>query len=283
MSARPDFAQMRVAPTPARIRLRRVGFDDVWLVAELRRPAIPDLPPELQKIRITADFLDCVAAEGRGHVKLSFANEEPRSLPALRALLDVLAMFDAGPVDMSVYRDGALLTVAELSVPPAQEPLARPGLSLALSCLEAVAGRVAPDDLAISLIDLHAARHAILAFSDLTSAGELTADLQFAGPPAPGLETSARLIAFGSAEVGGWTFMAIVSRPITQLEMGEASLHFACGEPVVVEAMARRGTAAEQREGLETLYRATVDALGADTLELFGGDFAAMQAGLAAG
>jgi hypothetical protein len=279
VSAKPHFSQIRVLPISCRVRLRQAGAKEIWLDGELRVPNLPDLPPELFKTRITADFLDCVWAEGLGTAKVSYRREAPRTLAANRALLDALAMFDNGPVDMTVYYDGAVLNLAELSIGTGEEPLAHPSLSARLRCLELVAGQVAPQDLAISLIDLNKAGVEILRLSDLTTSTEWVVALTTEGPVGD-LDGCTDVIAYTTADVGDWTFMAIVGRSITHIESAKDKLTIALGAPRLIEGMVRRGSADQHRANLVALYRASVEAIGGGAIELFGGDFAAMQAGL---
>jgi hypothetical protein len=280
MSAKPDFASMRVHPLAGRVRLRRAGFPDIGLEAQLRLANLPDLPSELKKTRITADFLDCVSVEGKGDVKMSFSFDEPRSLAANRALLDTLAMFDAGPVDMSVYLDGGVLTVAALNLPASAKAWAQPQLSARLACLEPLVTYSAPADLALSLRDLDAAAGVdLLRLSDLTTGKGLTLHLT-CGRPVGDVSGVTHFLAYAWAEVAGWTFMALVSRPILQASVEGRALAVVCGDPQLEEGMVRRGPAAEHRASLVALYRANIQHFGAAALDLCGGDFAVLQAGL---
>ncbi|MFZ3006047.1 MAG: hypothetical protein WA047_07705 [Phenylobacterium sp.] len=278
VSAKPDFASMRVHPLPGRVRLRRAGFPDIGLEAELRLANLPDLPPELKKTRVTADFLDCVTVEGKGSVNISFSLDEPRTLSSNRALLDTLAMFDAGPVDMSVYLGGGVLTVAALNLPAAAQAWAQPQLSARLACLEPIAKYSAPADLAVSLRELDAAGGVgLLCLSDLMTGKALTAHLTCGGPIGD-VSGITRFLAYASAEVGAWTFMALVSRPVVQVRVDGDTLTMVCGNPNIEEGMVRRGSAAEHRASLVSLYSASVKQLGGAALELCGGDFATLQA-----
>jgi len=281
VSAKPDFASMRVNPIPGRVRLRRAGFLDIGLEADLRLANLPDLPAELKKTRVTADFLDCVSVEGKGDVKLSFSFDERRTLASSRALLDTLEMFDAGPVAMTVYLDGGVLTVASLNLPAQDKAWAQPELSTRLACLEPVAKYSAPANLAVSLRELDAAGGVgLLCLSDLTTGKALNANLTCGGPIGD-VSGVRRFLAYASVEVGDWTFMALVSRPILQATVDGDTLTIVCGDPHIEEGMVRRGSADEHRASLIALYRASVEQLGAAALELCDGDFAALQGELA--
>lgn len=171
--------------------------------------------------------------------------------------------------------------MAALNLPAAPKAWAQPQLSARLACLEPIAKYSAPPGLALSLRELDAAAGVgLLRLSDLTTGKALTANLTSGGPIGD-LSGVTHFLAYASAEVGDWTFMALVSRPVVQVTVEGDALTMVCGNPRIEEGLVRRGPTAEHGASLVSLYRASVKQLGSAALELCDGDFATLQAGLA--
>jgi len=68
----PNIAHLRSHPRHCRVRVRGHTGDDVWLDGQIFLPALPDLPPELLKCRVVADFLEIVADGSKNKGKVSF-------------------------------------------------------------------------------------------------------------------------------------------------------------------------------------------------------------------
>lgn len=279
LPSKPDFVSLRSHPHACRLRIRQIGFQDVWVNAELYVPGIPGLPPELQKCRVVGDFLELVFNPTEaGSAKLRFSGNEKRPIPVIRALVDVLSMAERGPIDVSIRVQEKVVLAASVSIP--QQGLAEwlNWLSPGLSCLEVVSTNVVPPDLAISVPEIVAAWDELVTFNALVAGDELSGRMTFA-EPFRFAQRPDSLLAYGYIEVGDWVFMAIAARAILRFQVNDAELAFSCGGPRIVEALVRRGKTAEHLDELIVLYRAAMRAPGEGVpLELCGGDFHAIAA-----
>jgi hypothetical protein len=103
----PDFARIQSHPQPCRVRIRGAAGSDFWLDGNLFSPVLPNLPTELRKIRIVADFIEIVlTATPDGDVTFHLDNDERRSLPRLRTLTGILRAAREGPLQFQVSRIG---------------------------------------------------------------------------------------------------------------------------------------------------------------------------------
>lgn len=278
VKGKPTFASMRVHPSPCRIRVRGRNMREVWMDGELLVGSLPGLQPELIKTRVVADFIEVVIeGSGSGTVNLTFAFEDCRSLPAMRSLLDVLALAESGVLDVSIWHERRVLLSGSVSIS------LREGLgtwvnwfSPGLHCLEIVAGQNAPPELSVSIQVIEASWSDLVRINGLVAGTDLSSHMTI-GEPLAGPLDAKTLIAYDFVNIGAWSFLAIVVRPIIRLQVDGLKIELACGEPQVVEGLVRRGEGASHLPELVKLYRATVRRLGAGALELFEGNFRAMM------
>lgn len=276
-SGRPDFAHMRVHPLPCRIRVRGADGVALWLDGQLYRPAIPDLPKALHKFRVVAEFLELVVPDtGEGVVHINNQAEDRRTLALLRALLSVWTQCALGALDIQVFLDDKVIFGFATHLQVITNARWLQQTDAALACLQRAADGVEPKDLALSFTDLMDAWSDVAQFAALVDGANLSLTLQLDAPPA--LVTPARaLLARDAVEVGGWTFMAVIERPITALTVDGSAMTIQCGAPIVREGLVRRGPASAFAGELRDRYAMTLQLGGPDVLELFGGDFGAMM------
>lgn len=274
LSLAPDFVTITSEPRPCHVRVRAMDGTEVWLDGGLRVPGIPDLPPEFLKWRVVADFLDLVSAPGGpSDFKIRFDAEEQRSLSGMQRLVQVMRMALAGPLDIHVRVGGESVFWGELNTSGDGPRAWLSRMEPALAMLGKVGGMDAPADLTLSFRELDAAWEDIHRLNGLVMGQSMTAtlemDREFPEPFSPGI-----LLAYDYADVGGWCFMAVVSRRVTSATVNGPSITLVCGDPYVLESAVRRGEGATHRAALQTLYR--LHASRGDAISIFDGDFRVM-------
>lgn len=277
IDARPNIADMRVTPKPIRLRLRGAGGPDVWLDAQLFAPAFPNLPKEFFKIRIQGDFLELVTKlDGKGDLTFANHDEDKHSLPRLEALINAMKTASMGSVDVVAVLDGERLFEAEV-VLQGDFPARLADLAKLLAALRATAADVAPADLVLSFADLVRAWNDVAVFHNLVCGADLAARFEFDRILPAGV-TPSSFIAYDYVDVGDWTFLAVVARPITAYTLGSNTLHFTCGPPQVREAMVRRGLGVASLDELRELFVRTMRLAGPSALAIEQGRYRDFQA-----
>jgi hypothetical protein len=274
----PDVAHLRSHPRSCRVRVRgRIG-DDVWLDGQLFLPGLPNLPPELRKCRVVADFIEVVVG-GNDEGKVSFRIDRGahRSLLGLRALVNVISAATEGPLQFQISAEGHLLLGFTTTVPvePKGEELQQ--LSNVIACLEKASAGLLPAQLTLSLAEIYTAWNEIVAFNGMVTGTNLRTNFKLSGEPS-GTSAVTSLFLYDYVDIGGWTFMAVVLRPILKFEMKGTNGSFECGDPRVVEAIVRLGSGRDHLAELRKLYaQACSSTEPSDLLEIFGGDHRAMM------
>lgn len=254
--ARPQHVEMRASGRPIRLRLRGANRPDVWLDAQLFSPAIPNLPPEIFKSRIAADFLEIVLrGDGEARVNLTGHDEDQLSLDELKTRIEVMRAAAAGRVEIVALCEGERLFDGDVALdgtfPGRLDDLVR-----LVGALKATAAEVAPPDLTISLADLVRNWNPLADYCGFVGGqdleGRVAFDREISEDVVPTL-----VLAYDYVEVGDWTFAAIVSRQVIWASRGPASLHFTAGPPLIRESIVRPGPAWGVLADLEALYAQT--------------------------
>lgn len=265
--ARPQHVEMRASGRPIRLRLRGRGAPDVWLDAQLFRPAIPDLPREVFKVRIVADFLEIILpAEGDGQVNFTSHDEDQLPLALLKTRIEVMRASSAGSVEIVAVLDGDRLFEGEVAL-AGDFPARLDDLICLVSALQVTAAEVAPSALTISFADLVRNWNALADFHGFTAGQDMTCSVGFDSDiPQDVVPTS--FMAYDYVEVGDWTFAAIVSREITLVSRGPAALSFKGRAPFLRESIVRRGPSHAVLADLKVLYAQAQQKVGPTVLAL---------------
>ncbi len=278
ISGKPNVSLMRSHPIACRVRVRDVSGKDLWLDAQRYAPSIPGLPDALKKVRIVADFLEILLpGVGDGKIDLKIDSQQPMSLARLRNMTTLRLMASQGPLDIQLFDRGRLIFAADAELPNTDEPWLR-SLPDALTCLEIVAIDIAPDEFALSFTDIFKAWDDLVHFNGLVRGGDMRIDAVVDRPLAD-LPEGHSFTLFDYLNIGGWTLMAVATRPIDELKTEGDHLIISCGEPRVVEAMVHRGCGSEFLNDLLLMYERAVGDR-AHQLELFGGSYRTMAARL---
>ncbi len=276
ISGKPDFVNMRVHPTPCRVRVQAQSSRDLWLDAELFAPAIPDLPEALLKLRIVAGFLEILILAGnRGKIDLNVEHHQPLSLAMLRSMTTLRLMAVQGSLDIQLFVEGRLVYAADATLARHEDPWID-AVPNALDCLETAVAGVAPSDFSLSFADIFAAWDGLVDFAGLVAGANLTIDCVFASPPDQAPE-SRTFVAYDYLDIGRWTILAVVARPILEASVDGKNVKVACGAPKVVEARVLLGSGAEALPELQAMYRRAIRG-GQDAFQMFEGSYRAMIA-----
>lgn len=274
----PDVAIFRVQPKHCRVRIRSVDAPDIRLDGNLFVPV--GIPRELRKIRVVADFLDIVISEsGESIAHLRFTDSEQRTLASLRALLDVASRTDFGPLHVQIDCGELPSLKASLAMPSIVDSSELKAFSNALACIEAATDGVLPSDFTLSFGEIYKARDAIVHFNGLVTGTGLQAQLELESTANRDLSRAASLYLYDYVDIGSWTILAVVRRPIEHLATLGENLEFNCGNPRVVESIVRRGTGAMFLPELQELYMQATKFEEGKVLSVFGGDYRAIVAG----
>jgi hypothetical protein len=278
-SGTPDVAHIQSHPVPCRVRIRGTSGSDEWLDGSLYLPAVPDLPVEVHKFRVVAEFVEIVAGpKTGGTVTLHLDGTVERSLPATRALTNVLRATAQGPIQIQVTAQGKPAFSFEVSVPCGRTDQQLEQLSNAVACLETASTGVLPVDLKISLEQIDASWNALAEFNGLIAGTNMKGAFTLASAPERAVGPATAIFLYDYLDIGGWTFLAVVRRAIHRFEIDGASASFDCGDPRVAEAIVRRGSGRHCLSDIQRLYVECVQREGAGVVELCGGDYRQMIA-----
>jgi hypothetical protein len=273
----PDFAHMQSHPHPCRVRVRGLTGDDVWLDGKLFLPGLPDLPPELLKLRVVAEFIEIVIGSTKaGKVTFHLDRRTHRSLPALRALANVLKAAKEGPLQFQISKDGNLLLQSVVSMLGEQCGDDVQQVSNVIACLEKASTGLLPAELTLSLAEIDQAWNAIVAFNGMVTGTHMKCRFTFGNEIIAEIGPATSMLLYDYVDIGSWTFMAVVRRPVLKFELDRASGSLECGVPHVVEAIVRRGMGSNHLVQLRDLYVHACKMEGDGVLELFGGNYRAM-------
>jgi hypothetical protein len=276
----PDFTHMQSHPQPCRLRVRGLTGDDVWLDGKLFLPALPDLPLEFCKLRVVADFIEIVISGTKvGKVTFHLDRGTHRSLPGLRALANVLKVAEEGPLQFQVSSDGNLLPPFEVSMPGERSGVEVQQVSNVIACLEKASSGLLLAELTLSLSEIAQAWNAIVAFNGMVTGTDMKGRFAPDGEIPAEVSQAASIFLYDYVDIGGWTFMAVVRRPILRFEIDCGKGLLECGSPRVVEAIVRRGTGSDHLAELRGLYAEACRMERGGVLDLYGGDYRAMAFG----
>lgn len=276
----PDVVQMHSYPQPCRVRVRGLSGDDVWLDGKLFVPALPDLPLEFRKVRIVADFLEIViTASGTGNVTLLPDRNVHRSLPRLRAYANVLKFAEEGALQIQIGRNEHSLRSFSVNLPIQENDGIFQQLPDVVACLEKASAGVLPADLTISLLEIRLAWNAIVAFNGMVSGTGMKAKFTLDRDIPANVGKAMSILLYDYVDIGSWTFMAVVRRPILEFDVEGASASFECGAPRVVEAIVRRGSGENYLADLREVYARARGMERGDALELNHGDYRSLTFG----
>jgi len=278
-SGKPDFTHLRSHPAPCRVRIRTFDGADIWLEGDLFLPTMAGVPLELRKLRVVADFLEIIISGSReGSVNFAFNGTDQRTIPGLRALIDVARRAENGPLNIQISSEGRPNLPVTVAIPSSWDKDQLQQLSNVVACLEAVTAGILPTNPTLSFVEIYAAWNAIVAFNGLVTGTDLHGKFKLELAPDRVLSLATSIYLYDYVDIGAWTFMAVVRRPITQFTMDGSRGKFHCGVPRVVEALVRRGKGAAFLTELGELYRQSVGIEKVGVLELYGGDYRAMLA-----
>lgn len=275
----PNYARMQSHPQPCRVRVRGVTGDDMWFEGKLFLPGLPNLPLEFRKFRVVADFIEIVIGTKDGNVTFHLDRAIQRSLPGLRALANVLKVAKEGPLQLQITKDGNLVPPFEVSMPEEQSGYELQQLSNVIACLERASAGLLPTELTISVVEIGQVWNAIVAFNGLVTGTDMKCRFTLQREVSAEIGPAKSIFLFDYVDIGAWTFMAVVRRPILKLEIDGAKWSLECGNPRVVEAIVRRGTGYDHLNELRELYTQACKLEGDGVLELYGGDHRALMLG----
>lgn len=278
IAMRPDWASMRPKPSSCKLRLRGADDAEVWLDGELLAPSFPDLPPEFLRYRVTADILDLVVDPNGGETRVARADVAPEdrlSLEDLAKRLAVLRMLSTGRVEIQVRLGGRIALGAFCSIDAGDQFVWAVRIGEVLEMLREVAGEDIPEGLTLSAVDLDAAWPALVDLNGLVAGTDLCLKATVANRSFGELG-GRTLWSWGWADVGEWSFMAVVCRPITRISDRGHELEIVCGDPVLEDGLIARRDEPDRIAVLTEAHRRAVQFSGEGALELFDGDFRVM-------
>lgn len=278
IALKPDTASMRVKPRPCRIRVRGVERSEVWLEGEMLAPSFPDLPAEYFRYRIRADILDLIWAPNDLKAQAAKATATPDdqlSIEAMAIRLTLVRMLGRGPIDVQVRARGRILLGLDCKIDMGDWPAWADRMADAVKVLQTVTSGDPPPGLTLSIRDIEMAWPAIVDLSALVEGADLTLRAELANRAPVQLEGTS-LWNWGWTEIGDWTFMAVVRRPIERLQDDGARIEVVCGDPEIEEGFVRPQSDTDRFNDLIETYRRCVKRAGPGALEVFEGDFRAM-------
>jgi hypothetical protein len=281
-SGRPTIVNMRTHPKPCRVRVRGVDDLTISMPGQIYSPSIPDLPEELFKLRVVADFMELIVTHG-GQVTMNLESSADiqRPLGSLKALIDTLTQSGSGPLDISIFvQDQVLFTF----VSPQREicdPRWLLQMMFILECLGKVCEGNESDGLTISISEIMAAWEDIVRFTALVTGTNFQANLTLEWLQTESLN-GRWLLFYDHVEIGSWALMAVVARPITEVTGKGLQWRIHAGAPSVREGLIRRGPAELWLTELQSRYALALQISGPETMMVFDGDFRALWQGLVA-
>lgn len=289
-SGEPTFTNMQSHPQPCRLRIRGEGPETVWLDGQVHLPSIPGLELDLLKLRIVTDILELViSAAGPASCTVKMLYADKRTLTNLRAAIDFGVLAGRGMLSFQLRHEGRPPLDFKGDVSAIWNDEWMPDLSLLLRGLEAACEGSPPTDLTLSIDDLGAVWDPLFDFTGLLIGSpmkmKLNVDLD---QPLPDGVTCTTQLGYSYVDVGGWAFLAVVSRP-AELKAVAGGYEVVCGEPRVVDAIVRQGVARQYLPDIRARYDDAKKEHGNSVVELFGGDLNAsviasksgIQAGIA--
>jgi hypothetical protein len=279
----PDFARLQSHPRPCRVRVRGLTDDDVWLDGKLFVPGLPNLPIEFCKLRVVADFIEIViSGTSTGEVTFNLDRSTHRSLAGLRALANVLRAAKEGPLQFQISSDGKALTPFAVSMPGERSGEGIQQVSNVIACLEKASTGLLPPELTLSLGEIDHAWNAIVAFNGMVTGTNMKCRFTIRHEIPAVVGAAVSIFLYDYVDIGDWTFMAVVRRPILKFEIRRTEGSLECGPPRVVEAIVRRGTGNDHLAKIREFYAEACKIEQDGVLELYGGDYRAMMAGTSA-
>lgn len=263
-SGKPDHFRMVANPRGqgASIRLRNIDGEELGLTGDLITPGIPNLPEEHLKCRIRTWMLDIIwPVSGAPSSKLGFDFRTKRPLRQFSQLAQFISWSEKGAIDYQVWCDDNRLFGGKLNVNlPAEKELMKV-VGQAASVLDRVAGTVAPSNLAVSLVDIHAASKELDPFIEVLTGPKIDIGLNAeADTPID------NMLAYEFAEVGDWTFMAVIERPVIDDCIEGRKRHLTFGQARWLEHYAKPGASADNVSLLYEDYQRHLSNRGRGTL-----------------
>lgn len=275
---KPDLASIRCSPQPCRLRIRGGDRSEVWLDGELRAAVFPDMPPEFARYRITADMLDLVTdlqpASATGF-RMSSSRTDQLTLEGLAKRLELTRLVGLGPLDIQVRMDGRILFGAVCTPDPGITFDWTKDFAAVVSMLRSVAAEDLPEGLTLSIGEIDDAWTEVVDFNGMVAGTDLGIKMKLANRRLGELG-GGPLWTYGHVDIGGWSFMAVVSRPVDSIDDRGDALDMTFGDPVIVESLVRPRQEEGRLEELAEVYRRCFKLAGGVGFELFGGDYQAM-------
>jgi hypothetical protein len=276
----PAVARMQSQPQSCRVRVRGLKGEDVWLDGQLFFPAMPNLPLEFCKLRVVADFIEIVMTGAKtGEVTLHQNRDAYRSLQGLRAFANVLKIAEEGPFQIQISRDGKTLPPFSVTLPIEQNDDAVQQIGNVITCLEKASAGLLPAELTLSLLEIGRAWNAIVAFNGMVTGSDMKGKFTLDRDIPAELSQATSIFLYDYVDIGDWTFMAVIRRPILKLEIDGANALFECGTSRVVEAIVRRGRGEDHLADLRALHARACRTEEGGVLELNGGDYRSLTVG----
>lgn len=274
--AAPDTATMRPHPHPCKVRVRGADRSEVWLDGEVLAPSFPDLPPEHFRYRLRADILDLIVdpnADGQKQTaKASSMAEDQLSLEALGRRLALVRMLARGPIKLQMRMEGRIMLDAACVIDAGQQFAWADRIALAVEMLSMLAAGDIPPTLTLSVADIEMAWPALVDLNGLVRGADLNFRARL-GIHESGRLEGCTLWAWGHAEIGAWSFMAVVSRPIRRLVHTDTDLEIQCGDPDIADGLVRPVSDASHRDDLRRAHQRAVALSSEDPIVLFDGDY----------
>lgn len=267
----PDFASMKSHSRPCRVRVRGSAGDDIWLDGGVFFPGLPDLPPELLKVRVVADFIEILFTEAQGStVKFNIRSDTQRSLLNLWALAKAHEAAKAGPIQIQISIDGKVLFefVSDMKAEQLGDHLRN--ISEVIESLERASRGLLSEKLTLSLDDIFDAWNEIVRFHGMIAGTNMRGNFKI-DREVPNVGPVTSVFYFDYVDIGRWTFLAVVRRPIRFFELKGTEGLLECDDARIVEAIVRRGKSVDHLREIRDLYDRAIEFEGATTLAL--GDY----------
>lgn len=232
-----DHGQIQIRPNntkKCKLVFQNSNGDDISLEATMRRPAIPNLPPDKFKIAIeTWCFTATFFSDGSISAEIPDMWNEKLSLERLSEYVTFLS-WGGEKISMKIvdYEFDPLKMRGTLSLTGRKEFLTK--MSDIVRTLREIQKRAGVSDVNLTLQDLNCSFRELLLFHEILTAE----DMQLSGDWEPPLKTDDsfyRVLGHCDFEVGGFTFFVVFDALATDLSAEGGGTKLDCGKRVLRE------------------------------------------------
>ncbi len=263
---------IKLEPAECSIQLIDDVGDARMIDGQLYQPPVLNLPSELQKLRITGGFFDIVAVKDSGILfNIHIEQDQSANLDVLEQVTFMAVAIDRGAVEIEIRRRN--MPTVSLILPQTINSHAR-ALAAPGSAIRALQRIGTPENRAcieFSLNDLEAAWEEVARFRVFLDA-QLTTSSTFDNvAEAKGL--ARRLLAYGYAQVAGWTFYAIVERRVVSESLQGVRLTTTFGPSRILASSVTSREAADARDVIRAEFERWLERKRTGTVILLDGCF----------